>query len=163
MSPSKRNSGWSPQRRAAQSAMMKTLNADPDFVVRRRKAQTEWSPERRAAKSAEFTARNHDPEFHKRKLAGIAQRPRRGFKIPERCHPCVRGLFVEMNEQKATRSEVGLRAGVNEETLSSWRGRSMPLLDVLDAVLNTLDLELAIVPIGTRDQNGFARRKGKSS
>jgi hypothetical protein len=163
MSPSRQKSGWSPERRAAQSAMMSALNGDPDFVARRRKGQSDWSPERRAAKSAELTARNFDPDFHRRKLEGIAERPRRGFAVPERCHPCVRGLFVEMNEQQATRAEVGSRAGVNTETLSTWRGRSMPLLDVFDAVLNALDLELAIVPIGTRDRNGMVRRKPRTA
>lgn len=151
--------GWSKERRAAHSAMMVELNRDPTFVGARRKGQSSWTAERRAAKSVEMTKRNADPAFHAKKLTGIAKRAPRGFNIPPNTHPCVRGLFVEMNEQRATRDHITQRSHVSRDALTGWRTHNMPLLDMIDAALGALDLELAIVPRGTRDENGFPKKK----
>ncbi|RJF70896.1 hypothetical protein D4Q52_14805 [Rhodopseudomonas palustris] len=136
---------------------MVAQNADPDFVARRRGAV--WSAERRAAKAAEMTERNADPAFHDKKVRGIAMRKRGRLQIPVHCHPLVRGLVAAMNAQMTTQREVGRRAGLSDRTVAEWRLRTMPFVDALDAALNTLDLELAIVPIGSRDANGFVNRR----
>jgi hypothetical protein len=155
------SAGWTKERRAAHSAFMVALNRDPEFIARRRKGHDGWTQEQREAKAAQMRALNSDPDFRARRAAGNAKRLPRGFSssLPKHVHPIVRGLFAEMNEQRAPRKRVAGSAGLTKHTLSSWRRSSMPLLDTIDAALNTLDLELAIVPIGTRDQNGFARKK----
>lgn len=39
------------------------------------------------------------------------------------------------------------------DTMRFWQWRHMPRVDLLDAALNALDLELVIRPIGTRDRD----------
>ncbi|MGL5166661.1 MAG: hypothetical protein ACRC9K_12315 [Afipia sp.] len=153
------SAGWSPQRRAQHSAMMVERNRDPAFIEKRRKGASKWTPERRAVKSAEMTKRNADPAFHAKKLKGIAKRAPRGFTIPKHTHPCVRALFIEMNQQQATRADVSGRANVSRDTLTGWRSLNMPLVDMLDAALGAVDLELCVMPRGTRDENGFPKKK----
>jgi hypothetical protein len=152
------SAGWTKERRAAHSAFMVALNRDPEFAAKRRMGQATWTQERRAATAAALSARNSDPAFQARRLAGIAMTVR-GVSLPKHCHPVVRGLFVEMNAQGATRRRVSEPAGLTPHTITGWRKRHMPLLDAIDAALNTLDLEIAIVAAGTRDRNGFAKRK----
>ena len=155
----KRTLDLTPEQRAARADRMRALNANPEI---RRKGQGAWTPERRALKSAEMTARNFNPDFHQRKLAGIARRPPRGLAIPDHTHPVVRGLFIRMNEEHATRSDVAHRAGISTDALTGWRATNMPQIDTLDAALGALDLELAIVPRGTRNPDGFITKgKGK--
>ena len=136
-------------------------NADPEFVAARRKGQGDWSPQRRAEQAARLKAMCSDPEFVARQREAIANRPRRGVTMPKHVHPLVRGFFAEFNAQQATRDEVGARAGLNRSTFTGWRNHNVPLIDTFDAALNSLDLELAIVPIGTRDANGFAMKGSK--
>jgi hypothetical protein len=50
---------WTPERRAAQAALMASLNANPDFAARRDAAITA----NRAANSARMVARHNDPKF----------------------------------------------------------------------------------------------------
>jgi hypothetical protein len=158
VSPTKQNSGWSQARRAAQAAMMRARNADPAFVARRNKGPLNLTDAERAARSARAIAMNADPAFQARRLAGIRNGGFRKFVIPEHTHPCVRGMFVEMNEQRAKRPYMARRVGIGVQSFTNWRRWHMPRVDDLDAALNALDLELAIVPKGTRDNNGFASR-----
>ena len=54
------------------------------------------------------------------------------------------------------------RAGISTDALTGWRATNMPQIDTLDAALGALDLELAIVPRGTRNADGFiGNGKGK--
>lgn len=73
-----------------------------------------------------------------------APRWRGKLSIPRHAHPIVRRLFEEMNEQQTVMEEVGKRAGLKPETLSNWRYRTNPKLDLIDAALNALDLELCV-------------------
>lgn len=125
------------------------------------KHRASWTAERRALQAARMQAINARPEVRE-KIAracreGSLQRLRGRLEIPAHAHPCVRGLFETMNHQRTTPAEVATRAGFGPGTLRSWRRRHMPLLDVFEAALNALDLELAIVPIGRRGRNGFLR------
>lgn len=148
--------GWTPERRAQQSALMKRKNADPDFVTRR--LSRRWTDEQRTLKRQEMLALNADPLFREKQREGCRKRKPRGFRsIPESIHPCVRGFFVEMNAQRATRAQIARRTSVTTYTQTNWK-RSMPLLDVLDAALGGLGLELAIVPRGSRNNDGFLKR-----
>jgi hypothetical protein len=74
------------------------------------------------------------------------------FPEPRSCHPLVREFVGHVNDQKTTLAEISARSGVAVDTLRFWPVRHMPRLDLFDAALNTLDLELAIVPRGTRDR-----------
>jgi hypothetical protein len=152
------SAGWSPARRAAHSVYMAARNRDPEFAAKAASGRRNWSPERIALKRAQMTAQNLDPDFHARKLAGIANRLPRGVRVPKGTHPCVRGFFIQMNAQRATRQGISGRVNVDKATITGWN-RSMPRLDTIDAVLNALGLELAIVPIGSRDENGFLKKK----
>jgi len=138
---------------------MRKQNRNPDFIARRNKGQTRWTAERRAKKSEEMKTRNADPTFRAKQLAGIQRRAPRGFTIPKHTHPIVRGFFVEMNNQGATRRAIKDRSSVSADAITGWRTRNMPLLDMIDAALNSLDLELAIVPRGSRDKNGFLKQQ----
>lgn len=64
--------------------------------------------------------------------------------IPEHAHPLVRRLIVEANAQHTTMKEIADRAAIQPGTFSDWRYRRMPRLDLLEAALNTLDLELYV-------------------
>lgn len=64
--------------------------------------------------------------------------------IPRHVHPLVRRLFVEMNQQKTTLTEVADRAGIRRGTVSDWRYRYTPRVADLDAALNVLGLELSV-------------------
>ena len=148
--------------RAARSARLRALQADPAFQAARRAAIVTWSVARRAAQAELLRRQNADPNFIMRqRIAQDAARVR-AVKIPASTHPVVRALFVEMNAQLATIAEVVDRADVGFDTIRFWRFRSMPRVDLLDAALNVLDLQLAVVPIGTRDADGFAKRTGGS-
>lgn len=82
---------------------------------------------------------------------------RGGIVIPAHCHPLVREFIGHINEQQTTFAEISRRSGVGVDTLRFWPKRHMPRLDLFDAALNTLDLELAIVARGTRDKRALRR------
>jgi hypothetical protein len=70
---------------------------------------------------------------------------RRGrIRVPQHTHPLVRRLIVEMNEQRATFAEVSKRSGVAVDTIRFWPTRAMPRLDLFDAALGALGLELTV-------------------
>lgn len=64
--------------------------------------------------------------------------------IVAHAHPLVRQFIQEMNKQQATFAEVSERAGVGIDTLRFWQTRHMPRLDLFEAALNVLGLELCI-------------------
>lgn len=79
---------------------------------------------------------------------------RRGrIAVAPHAHPLVRQFLQAMNEQQATFAEVASRTHVGVDTMRFWQRRHMPRVDLLDAALNALDLELVIRPIGTRDRD----------
>lgn len=69
---------------------------------------------------------------------------RRPIKPPQHAHPLVRKLISIANNERTTLLEIAERAGVCDGTITSWRRRHMPTLDVFEAVLNALDYELVI-------------------
>ncbi|WP_315742798.1 MULTISPECIES: hypothetical protein [unclassified Bradyrhizobium] len=153
------SAGWTPERRARQAALMTQQNQDASFQAKRNRAA--WSEERKAQKRAQMLAQNADPVFRARNLDGISRRrPRGDIEIPAHTHPIVRGFFAEMREQQASMQRVACQAGISADTISGWR-KHMPVLDVIEAALGSLDLELAIVPRGQRDANGFLQRRLK--
>lgn len=151
------SAGWTPERRAAQAARMMASNLGEGFRAAKRKG---WTEERRAAKRAEMIARNAQADFQDKRAAGLARRHTGARTV--HTHPIVAGLFVEMRAQRATVKRVAEPAGVSPDTVLNWRRRHMPYLDLIDAALNVLGFEVAIVPIGTRDAAGFATKKSST-
>ncbi|MBR0962214.1 hypothetical protein [Bradyrhizobium japonicum] len=151
------SAGWTPERRAAQAARMTTLN---NVVMTKARRSAGWSEARRAAKSAELKARNLDPAFQAKRRVGVAN----GLNdvAAGHVHPLVRGLFLEMKRQRASCERIAAPVGICRSTLINWRRHHMPQLDALDAALNVLGFELAIVPIGRRGPNGFATKKSST-
>ncbi|UFZ05483.1 hypothetical protein LQG66_03965 [Bradyrhizobium ontarionense] len=104
---------------------------------------------------------NADPTFRARNLDGISRRrPRGDIEVPAHAHPIVRGFFAELRAHQASMQRVARQAGISADTIAGWR-KHMPLLDIIEAALGSLDLELAIVPRGSRDANGFLQRRRK--
>ena len=62
--------------------------------------------------------------------------------IPERCHPLVRRLFIEMQKQRIGVLDMAERSGVNKNTLKDWRTRTIPRVADLEACFNVLGLSL---------------------
>lgn len=60
------------------------------------------------------------------------------------CHPVVKVLLLEANEQMTTLTEIADRAGIRRCTLSQWGKKNHPRVDDLDAALNVLGLELFV-------------------
>ncbi|MDQ2084670.1 helix-turn-helix transcriptional regulator [Xanthobacteraceae bacterium Astr-EGSB] len=89
--------------------------------------------------------------------AGIVNRHRGLIEVPTHTNPVVRGVFEAMNRRLRTQNEVSAASGVHVSVISSWKYRHMPRLDLIEAALNTLDFELAIVPRGHRGPDGFLR------
>ncbi len=75
----------------------------------------------------------------------LALRWRGRIPIPEHAHPLVKRLITIANEQFTTMKEVAGRAGVSAGTISNWRYRVNPRVDLLEAALNVFDYELVIV------------------
>ncbi|MDQ2084681.1 helix-turn-helix transcriptional regulator [Xanthobacteraceae bacterium Astr-EGSB] len=89
--------------------------------------------------------------------AGIVNRHRGLIEVPAHTNSIVRGVFEAMNRRLATQKEVSSASGVDPSVISNWKARHMPRLDLIEAALNTLDFELAIVPRGRRGPDGFLR------
>lgn len=65
--------------------------------------------------------------------------------IPPHAHPLVRRLIEILNEEETTVKEAAKRANASPATVCNWRYRSVPRLDMFEAVLNSMDYELKIV------------------
>jgi len=150
----------SKEERARRSQRMRAFNADPAFQAKKSHGKANWTPEKRAAAAARLDALRSGQKFINAQRAARITAKHRPLRVPKTT-PVVRGLFVGMNAQLATFGDVSDRSGVAYDTLRRWR-ECMPHVDLLDAALNTLDFELAIVPIGSRDENGFARKRIKT-
>jgi hypothetical protein len=137
---------------------MSARNADPLFQAKKNHGKKGWTVETRAAQAERLNALRADPGFLARQRAAREIAKPRPIAVPRHTAPVVRGLFVGMNLHLATFGDVSNRSGVSYDTLRRWR-ECMPHVDLLEAALNTLDFELAIVPIGSRDDNGFFKPK----
>jgi hypothetical protein len=155
---SSRSPNLSLEERARRSTHMRALNADPAIQAKRSHGKRCWTEEGRQAAAARLEAQRNNPEFLAAQRAARETAKLPPLKLPQHTLPIVRGLFVGMNDQRATFGDVSKRSGVSYDTLRRWR-KHMPHVDMLEAALNTLDLELAIVPMGTRDDNGFIKKK----
>jgi hypothetical protein len=79
---------------------------------------------------------------------------RRGqIAIAPHAHPLVRQFFAAMNAEKTTFAEIAKRSRVGVDTMRFWQSRHMPRLDLFEAALNTLELELCIRRRRTRRQS----------
>lgn len=86
-------------------------------------------------------------EQRKARLAGEA--PKRcgsRMTIPQHCHPAAKIVFEEMRLQGATYYEIEDRSSVLRTTLKSWRGKNVPTLTSLEAVLSSLGHVYVVVP-----------------
>lgn len=144
--------------RAARSKRMRANLADPAFREKQRAGGFGWTDDRRAETAERMRRLMLDPAYQAR-LRATAKH----IAVPQHTHPVIRGLYVEMNEQQAMLRDVTRRCGFGCDLLTKWRKRTMPRVDTYDAALNALGLELAIVPAGTRDQNGFIRKKPRKA
>jgi hypothetical protein len=67
-------------------------------------------------------------------------------KVPTNGHPLVRELYQTINTNRLMVRDVCKTAGVLPQTVRNWKRRS-PKLDAFEAVLNTMGLELVILPM----------------
>lgn len=67
--------------------------------------------------------------------------------IPDKAHPLVKLLFVEMNKQSVSIPVLSKKAGLGDETLVNWRVRYAPQVPNLEAAFNALGLTLKPVPM----------------
>ncbi|RTL99751.1 hypothetical protein EJV44_04530 [Ancylobacter aquaticus] len=86
------------------------------------------------------------PNRVRRLASGGEARWRGRLPMPRHAHPLVRQLIMEMNARQMLVSEVAAEAGFRACTISEWRYRRIPKLDLLQAALNVLGLELVILP-----------------
>lgn len=64
--------------------------------------------------------------------------------VPAHTHPLVRMLFLRMNTEMTTITEVAARAGLRRGTISDWRYNREPTVSNLDAALNVMGLRLCV-------------------
>ena len=64
--------------------------------------------------------------------------------IPERCHPLVKELFLEMRKQRLGVVDMADKTGINKNTLKDWRTRTMPRIADLEACFNVLGYTLGM-------------------
>ena len=74
--------------------------------------------------------------------------------VPDTAHPLVRDLFTEMNNQMMLIEDVAQISGVSKRAISDWRYRRSPNVETLQAVLNTLGLELRVSTRGEDYDSG---------
>lgn len=129
-------------------------------------SEAHWPPARRTQQRAAMEANNLDPQFVANKVAGHRDwhehTPVPAYAVPEHAHPLVRGFYAAVNAERCRLHEIAGRTNIHVCTLRQWRTRYMPRVDLLDAALNALDLELAIVPRGSRDADGIVKRRRSS-
>lgn len=68
----------------------------------------------------------------------------RRMTIPEKAHPLVRRLYVEMNRQRTNPRDVEDRAGLGQFTINQWRTKRSPDINAITAALNVLGLRLCV-------------------
>lgn len=66
----------------------------------------------------------------------------RTLTIPEKAHPLIRRLFVEMNKNRIGLIDVSKRAGISCNTIKAWRTQRTPNIADLAACYGVLGLEL---------------------
>jgi len=64
--------------------------------------------------------------------------------VPERAHPMVRDLYRLMNEEQVGLLDMSERVGTHKDTITGWRTKSTPRVDMLEACLNVLGYRLRI-------------------
>ena len=69
--------------------------------------------------------------------------------IPTHTHPLVRQLFEALNSERTTLTELARHSGIQRKTISDWRYRRRPTVDLLDAAFNALDRRLVVKRIRT--------------
>lgn len=67
--------------------------------------------------------------------------------VPERAHPLIRTLVVEMNRQKVSMYDIADRSGVPRQTIYNWRRGTVPNAANLDAAFNVLGFRLVPMPL----------------
>ena len=67
--------------------------------------------------------------------------------IPRHTSPQVRRLIEEANRQHTLLSELSAAAGLLPSTVSSWRYRTKPIIDNIEAAYNVLGYTLRPVPM----------------
>ncbi len=84
-------------------------------------------------------------------------KPFQPHKFDDNVHPLVRQLFTAMNARHVNKRWMAKKAGVNYTSMGDWQYRGYrPRLANIEACLNVLGYELAIVPKKTVD-TGKAR------
>lgn len=66
--------------------------------------------------------------------------------IPPNCHPLVRQLMEAANTRGLTFTKIGEVSGVDRTTISGWRRNSLPSVELFEAALNSVGLELRVGP-----------------
>jgi hypothetical protein len=122
-----------------------------------------WTPDRRAAQADRMREVSASFTGERRVAAGIKAAARRRsvggrYSLPQHSHPIVHGLFIALNADGRTVKAIAAEVGVSHHTILGWRDDYAPTLPVIDATLNALGLELAIVRRGRRDNCGFSAR-----
>jgi hypothetical protein len=122
-----------------------------------------WTPERRAAQAERMRAVSAAFDGERRAAAAVKTRARRRsdggrYSMPQHSHPIVRGLFIALNADSRGVQTIATEVGVSHHTILGWRDEYAPTLPAIDATLNALGLELAIVRRGRRDDYGFSAR-----
>jgi DNA-binding XRE family transcriptional regulator len=99
-----------------------------------------------------------NPQIAKRHSDQNLEKGRRGRRwagklpIPDATQPLVRTLYELLNERKLSISDVARPSGIALNTISEWRYRRSPSVNSLQAVLNALGHQLAIVPKKDSDE-----------
>ena len=68
----------------------------------------------------------------------------RKLTIPQHAHPLVRKLFEEMNKQQIGVVDLAERCGVNKNTISGWRKKSIPNIINIEACFSVLGMEVSL-------------------
>ena len=68
----------------------------------------------------------------------------RKLTIPQHAHPLVRRLFEEMNKEQIGVVDISERSGVNKNTISGWRKKSIPSIINIEACFSVLGMEVSL-------------------
>lgn len=67
--------------------------------------------------------------------------------VSDRAHPIVRQIVERSNQMGITQHQLGIRSGVDVDTLRRWRGGGAPNTMMLDACAQVVGLRLTAVPM----------------